>query len=371
MSSGEGFPKNAILKKRGDTSTYNWKGIIVAYVIPRIAEYLTEGIIPTIRGMFYYLTDAHVVEKNYKVYKKFDKALVTARKRRPSEWGYIAIGTFSDNTRRIIDINDKYYTLEEQIDFLMFRITHLPEDFKDTIPKWLGQPNYVEVWIEKDALTGTIHSILKDSKVRIAPNRGWGGMEFLYKNIERLEAQIQKNNNGEFEGIKDIWILYVGDFDPSGLKMDGRYERELNKLNLRLYQSAKESGGRIPTVKIHFKRIALTWEQITEFKLEDYKNAILTPKEIEKLKNDPNAVWFKRQYGSLFQIQSDTLQLQLPKFKKLLIDEVNSLFNEDIREQVLSTPEHSLSPREIWQQIKDTWTFHSNRYDEVVDEGTT
>ena len=58
------------------------------------------------------------------------------------------------------------------------------------------------------------------SKVRIAPNRGWGGMEFLYKNIQRLEAQIQKNNNGEFEGIKDIWILYVGDFDPSGLKMD-------------------------------------------------------------------------------------------------------------------------------------------------------
>lgn len=336
--------------------------IIDRYVIPRLREYEAEGIMPTIRGMFYFLTDSQVVSKLKKTYKKFDSALVDARKKRPSQYGYIPLGTFSDNTRRIIDINDKYLSLDEQIDLAISRVMCIPDTFRDSIPRWLGQPNYVEVWIEKDAMTGTIYSILKDSKVRIAPNRGWGGMEFLHKNIERLEDQLQRNNGGQFEGITDIWILYVGDFDPSGLKMDGRYEKELNKLELRLKKTAKKSGD-VHEVKVHFKRIALTWDQIREFNLEHLKNAILSLEEQVKLENDPNSQWFKRQYGSLFQIQSDTLQKQLHKFKELMIHEVNNLFDENIYNEVLALPEHSLPQKEIWRRIKNIWAYYISKYD--------
>ena len=107
-------------------------------------------------------------------------------------------------------------------------------------------------------MTGTIRSILKDKQVRIAPNRGWSSLEFLHKNIERLEDQLYNSRNKDkeqFQGIKHIWVLYVGDFDPSGLKMDGHYEGALAKLQCRL-------GGQ---VCLHFKRIALTWEQIAKF----------------------------------------------------------------------------------------------------------
>jgi hypothetical protein len=138
LSSREDFPEKAILKKRGDMSTYHWVAIIARYVIPRIMEFEAEGIIPTIRGMFCFLTDSQIVSKLKKTYKKFDKALVDARKKRPSQWGYIPIGTFSDNTRRIIDIDDKYRTLEEQIDRAIYRLAHIPDTFKDSIPRWLG-----------------------------------------------------------------------------------------------------------------------------------------------------------------------------------------------------------------------------------------
>lgn len=305
--------------------------------------------------MFYFLTDSLVVAKLYTTYKTFDNALVDARKKLPGETGYIPIGTFSDNTRRIIDIDDEYRDLNTQIFSAIWRLTHLPERFKDSIPRWLGQPNYVEVWIEKDAMTGTIYSILKDSKVRIAPNRGWGSMEFLHINIERLEDQIKKNDGGQFEGIKDIWILYVGDFDPSGLKMDGRYEEALRKLQVRL-------GGQ---VHVHFKRIALTWDQITTFKLEHLKNAALSPREREKLDNDPNGPWFEDQYGLRFQIQSDSLQTKLAKFKKLMLDEVNGLFDEGIRKDILALPEHSIPPLKIWEQIKGSWTYEVLEWDEA------
>lgn len=49
-------------------------------------------------------------------------------------------------------------------------------------------------------------------------------LEYLHNNIERLEEQISTDK--ESERIKHIWILYVGDFDPSGLKLKGCYECE-------------------------------------------------------------------------------------------------------------------------------------------------
>ena len=171
----------------------------------------------------------------------------------------------------------------------------------------------------------------------------------------RLEDQIYRNkDNGQFQGIKDVWVLYVGDFDPSGLKMDGHYEEALIKLQRRL-------GGQ---VRLHFKRIALTWDQITKFKLQHLKNAALSDRDREKLENDPNATWFKKQYGSLFQIQSDSLQtLQLSKFKELITGEVDRLFDEKIRKKVLAMPEHSLSREEILEKVKDTWSSEVARYE--------
>ena len=39
---------------------------------------------------------------------------------------------------------------------------------------------------------------------------------------------------GQFESIKHIWILYVGDFNPVWFKMDELYEQELADLEVRL-----------------------------------------------------------------------------------------------------------------------------------------
>jgi len=354
MAEDSDFPEKAILKKRGDKSTYDWVAIIVQYVIPRIAEFRKEGILPTVRGIFYFLTDTQVVSKLHKIYKGFDRALVDARKKKPGDKGYIPLGTFSDNTRRIIDIYDKYEDLDTQIFIGIHRTMLLTDTFKDSIPRWLGQPNYVEVWIEKRTLTGTIRSILTGKEVRIAPNGGWSSLEFLNENIERLEDQITRKDFQDFDRIKHIWILYVGDFDPSGLKMDGHYQKALTELQNRL-------GGQ---VHIHFKRIALTWDQIKTFKLEHLKNAALSDKDRERLENDPNAGWFKEQYdGSLFQIQSDSLQtLQPRKFKELITKEVDDLYDEKIRKKILALPEHSLPPEKIWRKIKSTWIYEAYRF---------
>ena len=47
----------------------------------------------------------------------------------------------------------------------------------------------------------------------------------------------------------------------------------------------------------------------------------------------------------------------------MITGEVDHLFNENIRKQVLAIPQHSLPKAEIWEKIKDTWVEKVERYE--------
>src|ERR1043166_9514445 len=104
--------------------------------------------------------------------------------------------------------NESYFTPEQLIDARIERLKKSEFDYKDLVPRWHNQPEYVEVWIEKDAMAGTFQSILEGLDVRIVPNKGFASMTSLYETVERLRhiSQIGKH----------IHILYYGDLDPSG-----------------------------------------------------------------------------------------------------------------------------------------------------------
>jgi len=40
-------------------------------------------------------------------------------------------------------------------------------NYSESIPRWHGQPHYVEIWIEKDALSEMFKSILGNRQVKI------------------------------------------------------------------------------------------------------------------------------------------------------------------------------------------------------------
>jgi hypothetical protein len=72
---------------------------------------------------------------------------------------------------------------------------------------WDRQPTYLEVWLEKDALSGIFQDILRSYGVTLNVGRGYDGWDSIYKAARRLDAG------------KGITILYFGDFDPSGEDM--------------------------------------------------------------------------------------------------------------------------------------------------------
>ncbi len=290
----------------------NWQKDVLPYVNERLMAFIQEGVLPTVRGMFYALVSLLVINNTKSDYVQLVNKLTDWR-----ENGTIPPHSFVDNSRKIIDINDDFLTPEEYVEAGISYLDNAPKGFFESIPRWHKQPHYVEVWIEKDAMTGTFSSILRERQIRIVPNRGWTGFEFLNNNIERL---MKKQNEG-----KSVHVLYFGDYDPSGDRM---------------YIWLKE---KLSSAGIEIKRVAITKEQIDEFNLGHLKNT--DPEVMAKLLKDNNTDEFRRNNeGEVFQIELDALQaLQPTTLKQLLLSEVDQYFDKGIREEVLN----EVSPEDI------------------------
>ncbi len=76
---------------------------------------------------------------------------------------------------------------------------------------WQDQTHYVEVWCEKDALSGIFSSVVSRYGVALNVGRGYDG----WSSIKRAADRYYRRQD---EGIETT-VLYFGDFDPSGEDM--------------------------------------------------------------------------------------------------------------------------------------------------------
>jgi hypothetical protein len=113
---------------------------------------------------------------------------------------------------------------------------------------WLDQHHFVEVWVEKDALTQVIASVIQAPlRVTTAPSRGYSSYTYLKR--EAVE--------GRFANIdKPITILDFRDHDPSGINMTDDLETRLKNK----YGVEKD---------ITIRRVALNMEQIDHYGLKE------------------------------------------------------------------------------------------------------
>lgn len=180
------------------------------------------------------------------------------------------------------------------------------------IPLWHNQPEYVEVWIEKDAMSNILQSILKEKDVRILPHRGFTSWTFLFECVERLVHQKK--------GGKNIHILYYGDFDPSG-------EYMVDDLIVRM-----DILGLAPD-DIDFQKIAVTPEQIKKYNLPFNPDKTTA----EKMNRDSRTTSFVEKYGHLYAVELDALPALIPdEFRKLVIQLVDQFFDMKVYKETLS-----------------------------------
>jgi hypothetical protein len=155
---------------------------------------------------------------------------------------------------------------------------------------WQDQPFYVELWGEKATVLGSLRPIASEWGMTLRVCRGFGsaGME---DQVGRL-----------FEGIdKQIIVLYVGDFDPSGVLIEQDMHRRV-----------RAASG----VDFQMVRLAIQPEDISEFNIP--------PQKIKA--SDPRARTFLKQYGNA------TVELEgLPvkELKRRIVQRVSSLIDFD------------------------------------------
>jgi hypothetical protein len=108
------------------------------------------------------------------------------------------------------------------------------------ITHWNGQPEYIEVWVEKDALSQVIEQVAGRWDVLSFACKGSPSTSAIHEAALRLRGQ-------ERAGRKTT-VIYLGDHDPTGLDISRDIQARLD-----LFRSSCEVD-----------RIALNWDQITD-----------------------------------------------------------------------------------------------------------
>jgi hypothetical protein len=109
---------------------------------------------------------------------------------------------------------------------------------------WQDASEYVEVWLEKDAIAGTVYPVTEENDVPLMVTRGYCSETFAFEAIEQ-----RGDDNRRY------YVYYLGDFDRSGRDASRSLKRKLE-------QFAKEKG-----IEVHFVDLAVTLEQIQTLRL--------------------------------------------------------------------------------------------------------
>jgi hypothetical protein len=165
-----------------------------------------------------------------------------------------------------------------------------PEDYADTVQraykknKWEAQPMHISVWSEKSTVEGTLRPVLRQYEVPFQVLHGWSGatpvMDAAQANLDRTQ---------------DTLILYVGDYDPSGLAMS---ELDL-PCRLARYSSIDPSDKNITIQEAHkqIEDLCLTIRRIALTKTHVHQLGAATRFPASDKKDDTRYHWFVQNYG--------------------------------------------------------------------------
>jgi len=183
----------------------------------------------TIRHLFYCLVGLGQIEKTERAYHSLCGHL--ARWRRS---GKIPWDAFVGSTR--------WHLGTDTFDDIDAVLKNTAECYRKNL--WAQQPAYVEIWCEKDAISGILNQEASTFGVRVFVCRGFASLSSLYAAAQTFK---EATANG-----KEVFVFYFGDHDPSGLDIDRATKKTL-----------REDFG----VEVNFTRASITPAQIKKFNL--------------------------------------------------------------------------------------------------------
>lgn len=230
-----------------------------------VDSYKAQGYVMTLRQLYYQLVTKNVIPNVSSEYAKLSTLLKEGRMAGIVDWDAI---------------EDRLRTPYTPASF------DSPEDILDAcinqyqMPRQNGQDIYLEVWIEKDALSGVLKRVTKQYHVPIIVNRGYSSASAMYDAFKRFKNAFERN--------QEVKILYLGDFDPSGLDMiRDIHDRCIDFI--RGYYNMDDENTALSMDDFSFEvvPIALTMDQIRQY----------DPPENPAKKTDPRSRDFIKTHG--------------------------------------------------------------------------
>lgn len=199
---------------------------LIDYVNQIVAEYKRMGYSLTLRQVYYQLVARDVIPNTERSYKNLGAIVSDARMAGLIDWTAI-----EDRTRNLRG-NSHWDTPGDII---------LASAYSFQYDKWADQDNYVEVWVEKDALVGVVGQICERLDVNYFSCRGYASQSEMWGAGRRLRRREQ-------DGQQTV-ILHLGDHDPSGKDM------------------SRDVLERLETFESNpiFHRIALNMDQVEQY----------------------------------------------------------------------------------------------------------
>lgn len=254
---------------------------LISLVNEVIDEYHAQGYELTLRQVYYQLVARGYIPNNERSYKNLGNLINDGRLAGLIDW-YAII----DRTRNLRN-NSHWSTPESVISSAKYSYM---------LDRWKNQPNYVEVWVEKDALIGIVSQICRKLDVPHFSCRGYTSQSEMWSAAQRFIGQDDRESRT---------IIHLGDHDPSGIDMTRDIQERLELFG----------------ADVNVKRVALTMEQIERFN---------PPPNPTKL-SDARSSGYIRQYGHECW-ELDALEPQV--ITNLINNEVTALCDMDLFEQV-------------------------------------
>ena len=184
--------KQQFIEKRFNQSSL----IIIEQANEIIEEYEQQGLILTVRQLYYQFVSRDYIPNTMRSYKRIVNIVNDARLAGLLSWEAI-----EDRTRNLISLPT------------WLRPSNIMRSVVDQYrtDKWEDQDYYVEVWIEKEALTGVIAHICNRVEVPYFACRGYVSQSELWRAARRLKNKCDAGQT--------VIVLHLGDLDPSGMDM--------------------------------------------------------------------------------------------------------------------------------------------------------
>jgi len=191
-------PMNVACKYDDGTIRYwnHLKEVVISHIKDIVSTYAKDRYILTLRQLHYQLVTKNWTVNHDTAYKKLSSIL--------------------DDCRYSGEVDWKGFEDRGRVPSIPYMVDDIADAFQDTINTYRidrqkGQPNHVELWTEKDALSGILSRSTRKYGIYLVVNKGYTSSSAIYGAYERIVERIL---NGQ-----SVTILYFGDHDPSGLDM--------------------------------------------------------------------------------------------------------------------------------------------------------